>query len=97
MTDPPSPPSPPSGPPLGTYFSRRKETHPSPPSPALTWIMASSTNMMLLILGVQTKQVPKSGTPQLGVIVIAAGYTDHLLARTWGWVRVIASGVKGKP
>ena len=38
MTDPPSPPSPPSGPPLGMYFSRRKETHPFPPSPAFTWM-----------------------------------------------------------
>src|SRR3954470_9681798 len=45
MTDAPLPPSPPSGPPLGTYFSRRNETHPFPPSPAFTWIVASSTNM----------------------------------------------------
>src|SRR5439155_2470408 len=45
MTSPPRPPSPPSGPPLGMYFSRRKETHPAPPSPALTWMVASSTNM----------------------------------------------------
>src|SRR4051794_2859636 len=27
------------------YFSRRNETHPLPPSPAFTWIVASSTNM----------------------------------------------------
>ena len=33
-TSPPSPPSPPSGPPLGTNFSRRNETQPSPPRPA---------------------------------------------------------------
>src|SRR5688572_19645436 len=45
MTSPPRPPSPPSGPPLGMYFSRRNETQPSPPSPAFTWISASSTNM----------------------------------------------------
>src|SRR5690242_7918941 len=45
MMLPPLPPSPPSGPPLGTYFSRRKETHPIPPSPAFTSITASSTNM----------------------------------------------------
>src|SRR4051812_191406 len=45
MTLPPSPPSPPSGPPLGTNFSRRNETHPCPPSPAFTWILASSMNM----------------------------------------------------
>src|SRR4051794_36089672 len=56
ITEPPAPPSPPSGPPLGTYFSRRKETHPSPPSPAFTWIIASSTNMVLLILGASQRQ-----------------------------------------
>src|SRR5262245_21367949 len=48
MTLPPSPPSPPSGPPLGTYFSRRKLTHPSPPRPASSWISTRSTNMHLL-------------------------------------------------
>ena len=32
-TSPPRPPSPPSGPPLGTYFSRRKLIAPSPPRP----------------------------------------------------------------
>src|SRR5206468_1386318 len=42
---PPRPPSPPSGPPLGTYFSRRKLTHPSPPRPASSWISTRSTNM----------------------------------------------------
>ena len=36
QTLPPRPPAPPSGPPLGTYFSRRKETQPFPPSPAFT-------------------------------------------------------------
>src|SRR5687767_1224981 len=45
MTDPPSPPSPPSGPPLGTNFSRRNATAPSPPFPAFTRMTASSTNM----------------------------------------------------
>ena len=43
-TSPPSPPSPPSGPPLGTYFSRRKLTQPSPPRPPSTWIVARSAN-----------------------------------------------------
>src|SRR5580704_696906 len=42
---PPLPPSPPSGPPRSTYFSRRNETHPFPPSPALTRILTLSTNM----------------------------------------------------
>src|ERR1700722_19673488 len=43
-TSPPSPPSPPEGPPRGTYFSLRKATHPSPPSPAFIDIFASSAN-----------------------------------------------------
>src|SRR5712692_10405244 len=42
---PPSPPSPPSGPPLGTYFSRRKLTHPLPPSPPFTSMVARSMSM----------------------------------------------------
>src|SRR5919202_3848134 len=44
MTEPPSPPRPPSGPPRGLYFSRLKETLPSPPLPARTTNWASSTN-----------------------------------------------------
>src|SRR5580765_7837630 len=44
QTSPPLPPSPPSGPPLGTCASRRKETLPAPPSPALTCRPHSSTN-----------------------------------------------------
>src|SRR5215210_5374426 len=44
ITDPPSPPRPPSGPPRGLYFSRLKETLPSPPRPARTTKLASSTN-----------------------------------------------------
>src|SRR5271165_5382455 len=44
---PPFPPSPPDGPPRGTYFSRRNATHPFPPSPAFTHILASSTNTVL--------------------------------------------------
>src|SRR5215218_6616014 len=44
ITDPPSPPRPPSGPPRGLYFSRLKETLPSPPLPARTTNRASSTN-----------------------------------------------------
>ena len=43
QTSPPRPPSPPSGPPLSTWASRRKETAPAPPSPALAWSCASST------------------------------------------------------
>ena len=44
ITSPPSPPRPPSGPPRGLYFSRLKETLPSPPRPARTMKLASSTN-----------------------------------------------------
>src|SRR5580692_261192 len=43
-TLPPRPPSPPAGPPLGTYFSRRHATIPSPPPPASASIAASSMN-----------------------------------------------------
>src|SRR5438105_3177413 len=46
MMSPPFPPSPPEGPPRGAYFSRRNATAPGPPSPALTWISASSMNCM---------------------------------------------------
>src|SRR5206468_6929173 len=46
MTSPPSPPSPPSGPPLGTYFSRRKLQQPRPPSPPLTKMVTRSINIM---------------------------------------------------
>ena len=46
-TLPPRPPSPPLGPPLGTNFSRRKETQPLPPSPASTVIRAWSTSMII--------------------------------------------------
>src|SRR5690348_5807700 len=47
-TSPPLPPSPPEGPPRGTNFSRRKAMQPLPPSPALTRILASSTNIKKL-------------------------------------------------
>ena len=47
-TSPPGPPSPPSGPPLGTCFSRRKLSAPSPPRPAFTRMRARSWNTGLL-------------------------------------------------
>src|SRR5918992_613483 len=43
-TSPPRPPSPPSGPPRGRYFSRWNEVTPSPPRPAVTSMVVSSTN-----------------------------------------------------
>src|SRR5256886_7483900 len=53
-TSPPRPPSPPEGPPRGTNFSRRKATHPLPPSPALTRIRASSMNICNFVELAQT-------------------------------------------
>src|ERR1700682_3709370 len=47
---PPRPPSPPSGPPRGTYFSRRNDTAPLPPSPAITSMFASSMNFIVTSL-----------------------------------------------
>jgi len=44
---PPFPPSPPSGPPFGIKRSLRKLRHPFPPLPAITRILASSTNFIL--------------------------------------------------
>ena len=41
----PRPPLPPKGPPSGMYFSLLKAVHPSPPLPALTFIITSSTNI----------------------------------------------------
>src|SRR5579862_6800375 len=48
-TSPPRPPSPPLGPPHGSYFSRRKETQPRPPSPAPALMTHSSTNIGLAL------------------------------------------------
>src|SRR5690606_5954396 len=45
---PPRPPSPPSGPPLGMNFSRRKLATALPPLPAMTSMVASSTNFICL-------------------------------------------------
>src|SRR5476649_436870 len=45
-TSPPRPPSPPLGPPHGSYFSRRKLMQPRPPSPAASFTVHSSTNML---------------------------------------------------
>src|SRR5579862_5458391 len=46
---PPLPPSPPEGPPRGTLSSRRIAFDPSPPSPALTSIVASSMNCTAVV------------------------------------------------
>src|SRR5690606_113943 len=55
---PPRPPSPPSGPPFGMNFSRRNDTIPLPPSPAMTSMCASSMNF---IPDPQTKKAPRCG------------------------------------
>src|SRR5579859_2889995 len=47
---PPRPPSPPEGPPRGTNFSRRKAMHPLPPSPPLILMIASSINMLSILI-----------------------------------------------
>src|SRR5512137_256065 len=47
QTLPPRPPSPPSGPPFGMNFSRRNDALPSPPFPAATSMVASSTNFTM--------------------------------------------------
>src|ERR1700722_2988532 len=47
---PPQPPLPPSGPPNSMYFSRRKPTTPSPPSPERTNILHWSRNFMAGLL-----------------------------------------------
>ena len=44
---PPFPPLPPSGPPNGTYFSLKKDVHPSPPLPAINFKLTSSINIKI--------------------------------------------------
>src|SRR5271155_1504591 len=61
---PPLPPSPPEGPPRGTYFSLRKATQPSPPSPALMEILASSANTSHLIWNHSKKAYARVGTKE---------------------------------
>src|ERR1700734_2443331 len=61
---PPLPPSPPEGPPRGTYFSLRNATQPSPPSPALMEILASSANTGHLIWNRSKKAYAKVGSKE---------------------------------
>src|SRR5271154_4776267 len=61
---PPLPPSPPEGPPRGTYFSLRKATQPSPPSPALMEILASSANTSHLIWNRSKKAYARVGSKE---------------------------------
>src|SRR5690606_31660996 len=63
---PPRPPSPPSGPPFGMNFSRRKLATPLPPWPALTSMVASSTNFMVSYLLGETYSNQKQRAPPLG-------------------------------
>src|SRR6266853_318119 len=69
---PPRPPSPPEGPPRGTNFSRRKAMHPLPPSPALILMIASSINMLsILIVQARARIRRKQKSPaQSGVVRI---------------------------
>src|SRR5512134_1629501 len=68
---PPRPPSPPSGPPRGTYFSRRNDTAPLPPSPAYTSMIASSTNFTAPRVQ-QSLRFPSIQHEALGVVTAAA-------------------------
>src|SRR5690242_2148553 len=61
-TLPPSPPSPPFGPPNGMNFSRRKLAQPSPPLPACTLMMASSTNFIERKQGTGNRKASAHGT-----------------------------------
>src|SRR6478735_11529560 len=59
------PPSPPEGPPRGTNFSRRKAMHPLPPSPALIRMIASSINMLSILIVQATARIRRGGeTPR---------------------------------
>src|SRR5689334_24371585 len=80
-TSPPGPPSPPSGPPLGTCFSRRKLSAPSPPRPACTWMRARSWNTRLLRDG---DEAP-----------LAGGLEDHR-AVALGEDRVVAADARAR-
>src|SRR3569623_3500028 len=57
ITLPPSPPSPPEGPPRGTPSSRRNAADPLPPSPALSWMTASSMNCTASVYHVWVRAV----------------------------------------
>src|SRR5690242_4997043 len=79
---PPRPPSPPEGPPRGTNFSRRKAMHPLPPSPALIRMIASSINMLSILI-VQAKkairrreEAPRKG----GANVLATFRTSSMVS-----------------
>ncbi len=73
---PPRPPSPPSGPPRGTYFSRRNDTAPLPPSPAITSIVASSMNFIAAALA-RCAAAPEQHEA-LGIVAAAVAFPDLL-------------------
>src|SRR5690606_22698691 len=64
---PPRPPSPPSGPPFGMNFSRRNDATPLPPLPAVTSMVASSMNFIVMPRDrrarAQTKKPRAAGLP----------------------------------
>src|ERR1044071_208357 len=82
---PPRPPSPPEGPPRGTNFSRRKAMQPLPPSPALIRMIASSINMLSILI-VQAKDGIRRGGETLrkdGVNMLARfGYFFNYITAT---------------
>src|ERR1700761_8831570 len=93
MTSPPRPPSPPDGPPRGTNFSRRKATHPLPPSPALTRIRASSINIAIHFSVAPATN--SGGTPQFLIHHHSgnpgANRAQHLPGNSPGEIRQIPS------
>lgn len=79
MTSPPFPPSPPLGPPHGSYFSRRKLTHPRPPSPAAALTTHSSIN--ITVHGAQSPPLAKGSLSQRAVdpsVHLPRRLVDHL-------------------
>src|SRR6185312_6821404 len=73
ITLPPLPPSPPDGPPRGTPSSRRNAAEPSPPSPAFTWMTASSMNCTASVYHVWVRAVVGPALRRTAAVWIGAG------------------------
>src|SRR3982074_891342 len=99
---PPRPPSPPSGPPRGMYFSRRNETAPLPPSPAMTSIFASSMNFIYVSHPSAGIRLPRSGGRRgplkqqeaFGVVAAPVALPDLLPRRIRRGIAVVAADLQ---
>src|SRR6476469_7754733 len=99
---PPRPPSPPSGPPRGTYFSRRNETAPLPPPPAMTSIFASSMNFIYVYHASAGIRSPGSGGRRrareqqeaFGVVAAPVTFPDLLPRRIRRRIAVVAADLQ---